>query len=75
MEKLAIFGGTPAIENAPEKHLFGWPILTEEDEAAALQVIRDNSFPAPISPKNSRTSSPPGRAENTPSLTATALCR
>lgn len=44
MEKLAIFGGTPAIENAPEKHLFGWPILTEEDEAAALQVIRDNSF-------------------------------
>lgn len=44
MEKLALFGGTPAIQDAPEKHLFGWPILTEEDEAAALQVIRDNSF-------------------------------
>ncbi|MBR6791388.1 MAG: aminotransferase class I/II-fold pyridoxal phosphate-dependent enzyme [Oscillospiraceae bacterium] len=44
MEKLALLGGKPAIENPPEKHLFGWPILTEEDEAAALQVIRDNSF-------------------------------
>jgi len=44
MEKLALFGGTPAIENPPEKELFGWPIITEEDEAAALEVIRNNSF-------------------------------
>jgi len=44
MEKLALFGGAPAIQNAPEKELFGWPIITEEDEAAALKVLRDNSF-------------------------------
>lgn len=46
MSTLAYFGGTPAIkkEEAPEEHLFGWPIITEEDEAAALDVIRKNSF-------------------------------
>ena len=44
MEKLALLGGTPAIENAPVKELFGWPIMTEEDEAAALDVIRNNKF-------------------------------
>ena len=46
MSTLAYFGGTPAIkkEEAPEKYLFGWPIITEEDEAAALDVIRQNSF-------------------------------
>lgn len=46
MSTLAYFGGEPAIkkEEAPEKHLFGWPIITEEDEAAALDVIRNNSF-------------------------------
>ena len=44
MQRLAILGGYPVIENAPEKELFGWPIITEEDEAAALEVIRNNSF-------------------------------
>ena len=46
MSELAYFGGTPAIkkEETPEKYLFGWPIMTEEDEAAALDVIRNNSF-------------------------------
>ncbi len=46
MSELAYFGGTPAIkkEETPEKHLFGWPIITEEDEAAALDVIRNNKY-------------------------------
>ena len=44
MEKLALLGGEKAIENAPEKELFGWPIITEEDEKAVLQVLHDNSF-------------------------------
>lgn len=46
MSDLAYFGGTPAIDpkQIDEKHLFGWPIMTEEDEAAALDVIRNNSF-------------------------------
>lgn len=44
MEKLALLGGKPALENVPEKELFGWPIITEEDENAALEVIRNNSY-------------------------------
>ena len=44
MEKLALLGGAPAIQNAPVKELFGWPIITEEDEAAVMQVLHDNSF-------------------------------
>lgn len=43
MEKLAILGGKPAIENAPEE-LFKWPIFTKEDEDAYLDVMRKNSF-------------------------------
>ena len=43
MEKLALLGGTPVIEKTPEE-LFKWPIVTEEDEAAALDVIRNNKF-------------------------------
>ena len=44
MEKLAILGGTPAIPQDAPKELFRWPIITEEDEAAALDVIRNNKF-------------------------------
>ncbi len=44
MEKLALLGGEPIVKNAPTKHLFQWPIITEEDEAAALDVIRNNRF-------------------------------
>ena len=46
MEKLAILGGTPVIELSPEKEkeLFGWPILTQEDEDAAMDVVRNNKF-------------------------------
>ena len=46
MSELAYFGGNPAIVRSQEedKRLFGWPIITEEDEAAALDVIRNNKF-------------------------------
>ncbi len=43
MEKLAILGGTPAIERAPEE-LFAWPIMTEEDYEAAMDVVKNNKF-------------------------------
>ena len=36
MEQLAIFGGEKVVKNVPES-LFKWPIITEEDEAAALE--------------------------------------
>lgn len=42
--KLALLGGEPTVVNPPMKKLFGWPIITEEDESAALNVIRNNSF-------------------------------
>ena len=44
MEKLAILGGTPAMNKKVPADLFKWPIMTEEDEAAALEVIRQNKF-------------------------------
>ena len=44
MEKLALLGGTPVLKNYPPKELFAWPIITEEDEAVALDVIRNNKF-------------------------------
>lgn len=44
MEKLALLGGAPIFtENAPEE-LFRWPIITKEDEEAALDVVRNNKF-------------------------------
>ncbi|MBE6696589.1 MAG: aminotransferase class I/II-fold pyridoxal phosphate-dependent enzyme [Ruminococcaceae bacterium] len=43
MEKLALFGGERTVKDAPME-LFSWPIITEEDEAAALDVIRNNKF-------------------------------
>lgn len=46
MEKLAILGGTPTLTAKAPKELFAWPIIGEEDEAAALEVIRNNSFSA-----------------------------
>ena len=44
MEKLALLGGKPVIEGNIDKEIFRWPIITEEDEAAALNVIRSNNF-------------------------------
>ena len=45
MSKLALLGGTPVLDpkEVPER-LFKWPIITEEDEAAALEVIRKNLY-------------------------------
>lgn len=44
-EKLALLGGEPIIkkEETPTD-LFRWPIITKEDEDAALEVIRAGSF-------------------------------
>lgn len=44
MSCLALVGGESMIKDAPEKELFGWPIITKEDEEAALEVIRNNTF-------------------------------
>jgi len=44
MEKLAFLGGTPVIEKEPFDTMFNWPILTQEDEDAALEVVRNNKF-------------------------------
>ena len=43
MEKLALLGGAPVIKEEP-KELFAWPILTEEDKEAAMDVIVNNRF-------------------------------
>ena len=44
MEKLALLGGKPLItESAPEE-LFKWPILTQEDIDAAMDVVVNNKF-------------------------------
>ena len=42
--KLAINGAPRTIDAAPPESLFKWPILTEEDEAAVLEVVRRNKF-------------------------------
>jgi len=44
-KQLALVGGKPMLlqEEVPEE-LFKWPIITEEDEAACLDVIRKNKF-------------------------------
>ncbi len=39
MSKLAIFGGPKAVQKDP-KDIFTWPIITKEDEEAALEVLR-----------------------------------
>jgi perosamine synthetase len=38
-QKLAIHGGTPAV-SPDNEDIFHWPIVTEEDEAAVLDVLR-----------------------------------
>jgi len=43
MEKLALLGGTPAVTNVPES-LFKWPIMTQEDYDAAMDVVYNNKF-------------------------------
>jgi len=46
MEKLALLGGTPAITEPAPVECFKWPILTEEDFDAAMDVVRNNKFSA-----------------------------
>lgn len=41
MEKLALFGGAPALGPVSDE-LFRWPIITQEDEDAVLEVFRNN---------------------------------
>lgn len=45
-QQLAILGGPKAVSITPEqsRHLFHWPIVTEEDEQAVVQVLRDGSM-------------------------------
>ncbi|RKN84199.1 DegT/DnrJ/EryC1/StrS family aminotransferase [Paenibacillus ginsengarvi] len=42
-EKLGLFGGPKAV-TGPHEDMFKWPIITEEDEAAAVQVLRDGAM-------------------------------
>lgn len=46
MEKLALFGGTPAVtcDSSPNSPMKKWPIYTEEDEAAVLNVLRNSAM-------------------------------
>lgn len=44
MSKLALLGGEPVTKESAPAELFKWPIITKEDEDAALEVIRNNSF-------------------------------
>lgn len=42
--RLALLGGTPVIDRPVPSSLFAWPIITKEDEDAALDVIRRGAF-------------------------------
>ena len=44
MEKLAILGGTPVIQQKPNPEIFKWPIMGQEDFDAAMEVIKANAF-------------------------------
>ena len=43
MEELAILGGPKAVKTDP-KDMFAWPIITEEDEKAALEVLHSGNM-------------------------------
>jgi dTDP-4-amino-4,6-dideoxygalactose transaminase len=42
-ERLAFFGGTPAVKSDYQA-MFKWPIITEEDESAAIEVLRKGNM-------------------------------
>ena len=44
MSKLALLGGKPLIEEHAPLDLFAWPIITDEDKAAVMRVVEQNSF-------------------------------
>lgn len=41
---LAIFGGAPAVVPNNDRDLFHWPIITEEDEQAVIDVMRSGTM-------------------------------
>ncbi|MBQ0110592.1 MAG: aminotransferase class I/II-fold pyridoxal phosphate-dependent enzyme [Oscillospiraceae bacterium] len=44
METLALLGGTPVLSKQPPESLFKWPIVTQEDEDAVLDILHNNRF-------------------------------
>ena len=46
MSNLALLGGKPLFEKNEQapRECFKWPIITEEDEQAVLDVVRNNKF-------------------------------
>ena len=44
MEKLALLGGKPYVETQADASLFTWPIFTDEDITAAMDVVKNNKF-------------------------------
>lgn len=44
MEKLALLGGKPLLNEAAPEELFKWPVITKEDEEAVLEIVRTNGF-------------------------------
>lgn len=44
MKKLALLGAEPMIKEGAPKSLFKWPIITDEDRAAAMDVLENNTF-------------------------------
>ncbi len=44
MNKLALLGGKPVMNVKPLKELFKWPIITQEDLDAAMDVVVNNRF-------------------------------
>jgi hypothetical protein len=43
--RLAIFGGARAVQSDPGD-IFTWPIITQEDEEAVLEVLRRRRGPS-----------------------------
>lgn len=43
-DKLALFGGEPAVSNDIPKELFAWPYVNKEIEDAVLNVVRNNKM-------------------------------
>ena len=44
MSKLALLGGEPLVKERAPIDVFKWPIITEEDVAAAMDVVVNNRF-------------------------------
>ena len=44
MAKLALLGGEPIVKQAAPADLFKWPIITQEDEEAVMDIVRNNNF-------------------------------